>query len=332
MVEFVDCFTTIFRKIETLLYSSFILWYTKKTNEYTKKEEDVKMESYENLVERIERKKKEFSKGQKRLAAYLLEYYDKAAFFTAQKLGKEAGVSESTVVRFAYQLEYEGYPQLQQELRVMAKRKSNSIQRLELAKDHFDNDDLLPKILQIDAERLRDTIHSIDKKEFNRAVDMIENAKTIYILGARSAGFLAGLLGYYLDMIFDHVKLVNANATSDTFEQICRMNENDLFIAISFPRYSKRTVKALSFAKKQGASTISITDSAQSPITADSDCSLIAKSDVMAIVDSLVGPQSIINALVVALSIRKKDEVEKRLKLLEQVWNEYDVYEEESQK
>lgn len=290
------------------------------------------MESYENLVERIERKKKEFSKGQKRLAAYLLEYYDKAAFFTAQKLGKEAGVSESTVVRFAYQLEYEGYPQLQQELRVMAKRKSNSIQRLELAKEHFDNDDLLPKILQIDAERLRDTIHSIDKNEFNRAVDMIENAKTIYILGARSAGFLAGILGYYLDMIFDHVKVVNANATSDTFEQICRMNENDLFIAISFPRYSKRTVKALSFAKKQGASTISITDSAQSPITADSDCSLIAKSDVMAIVDSLVGPQSVINALVVALSIRKKDEVEKRLKLLEQLWNEYDVYEEESKK
>lgn len=288
------------------------------------------MESYENLVERIERKKKEFSKGQKRLAAYLLEYYDKAAFFTAQKLGKEAGVSESTVVRFAYQLEYEGYPQLQQELRVMAKRKSNSIQRLELAKDHFDNDNLLPKILQIDAERLRDTIHSIDKDEFNRAVDMIENAKMIYILGARSAGFLAGLLGYYLDMIFDHVKVVTANATSDTFEQICRMNENDLFIAISFPRYSKRTVKALSFAKKQGASTIAITDSEQSPITADSDCSLIAKSDVMAIVDSLVGPQSVINALVVALSIRKKDEVEKRLKLLEELWNEYDVYEEES--
>lgn len=288
------------------------------------------MESYENLVERIERKKKEFSKGQKRLAAYLLEHYDKAAFFTAQKLGKEAGVSESTVVRFAYQLEYEGYPQLQQELRVMAKRKSNSIQRLELAKDHFDNDDLLPKILQIDAERLRDTIHSINKDEFNHAVDMIENAKMIYILGARSAGFLAGLLGYYLDMIFDHVKVVNANATSDTFEQICRMNENDLFIAISFPRYSKRTVKALSFAKKQGASTIAITDSEQSPITADSDCSLIAKSDVMAIVDSLVGPQSVINALVVALAIRRKDEVEKRLKLLEELWNEYDVYEKES--
>lgn len=288
------------------------------------------MEAYENLVERIERKKKEFSKGQKRLAAYLLEYYDKAAFFTAQKLGKEAGVSESTVVRFAYQLEYEGYPQLQQELRVMAKRQSNSIQRLELAKDRFDNDDLLPKILQIDADRLKDTIQSIDKNEFNRAVDMIEEAKMIYILGARSAGFLAGILGYYLDMIFDHVKVVNANATSDTFEQICRMTEKDLFIAISFPRYSKRTVKALSFAKKQGASTIAITDSIQSPITADSDCSLIAKSDVMAIVDSLVGPQSIINALVVALAIRKKDEVQKRLKLLEELWNEYDVYAEES--
>lgn len=317
------------RYYETLLYSSCILCYTKKIDKYIKNKEDVKMESYENLVERIERKKKEFSKGQKRLAAYLLEYYDKAAFFTAQKLGKEAGVSESTVVRFAYQLEYEGYPQLQQELRVMAKRKSNSIQRLELAKEHFDNDDLLPKILQIDAERLRDTIHSIDKNEFNHAVDMIENAKMIYILGARSAGFLAGILGYYLDMIFDHVKVVNANATSDTFEQICRMNENDLFIAISFPRYSKRTIKALSFAKKQGASTIAITDSEQSPITADSDCSLIAKSDVMAIVDSLVGPQSVINALVVALSIRKKDEVEKRLKLLEELWNEYDVYEKE---
>ncbi len=212
----------------------------------------------------------------------------------------------------------------------MAKRQSNSIQRLELAKDRFDNDDLLPKILQIDADRLKDTIQSIDKNEFNRAVDMIEEAKMIYILGARSAGFLAGILGYYLDMIFDHVKVVNANATSDTFEQICRMTEKDLFIAISFPRYSKRTVKALSFAKKQGASTIAITDSIQSPITADSDCSLIAKSDVMAIVDSLVGPQSIINALVVALAIRKKDEVQKRLKLLEELWNEYDVYAEES--
>ena len=264
-----------------------------------------------NLLQRIEQKSSEFSKGQRRLAQYITENYDIAAYLTASKLGKEAGVSESTVVRFAYQLDYEGYPELQKAIQVIVKTNSNSIQR----------------ILYTDAERLRDTIQSgVDEKEFNRSVMLINDARRLYILGARSAAYLAGLMGYYFKMMFDNVIIVDANSTSETLEQIYDISDKDVMMGITFPRYSKRTICALQYAKNHGAKTIALTDNMQSPIVEYADCKLIAKSDVMTIVDSLVCPLSVVNAMVTAIALLRKEDVEKRLMALEELWNEYDVY------
>jgi len=278
-----------------------------------------------SLLERIEKKEAEFSKGQKKLASYIMENYDIAAYLTASKLGKEAGVSESTVVRFAYQLEYEGYPELQKAIQVVVKTNSNSAQRMSLSSKRYQEKGVLKSVLTTDAWRLRDTINQgIDETEFNKAVDMISESSRIVILGARSAAYLAGLLGYYFRMLFDHVEVVGANSTSETLEQICTIGKNDVMIGITFPRYSKRTITALKYAKDHGASTIALTDNMQSPIVEFADCSLIAKSDVMTIVDSLAGPVSVVNALVTAVALLRKEEVEKRLMALEELWNEYD--------
>ncbi|MBR0381894.1 MAG: MurR/RpiR family transcriptional regulator [Eubacterium sp.] len=278
-----------------------------------------------NLLERIEQKKDTFSKGQKRLAAYIKEHYDSAGYLTASKLGKESGVSESTVVRFAYQLEYDGYPDLQKAIQVIVKTNSNSIQRMSLSSKRYQEKGVLRSILTTDANRLRDTINNgIDEKEFDKAVKMINDCKRLFILGARSAAYLAGLLGYYFCMMFDNVIVVEANSTSETLEQIYTIGENDVIIGVTFPRYSKRTIIALDYAKNHHAGTIALTDNMQSPIIQYADCKLIAKSDVMTIVDSLVGPLSVVNALVTAVALLRKDEVEKRLMALEELWNEYD--------
>ena len=280
-----------------------------------------------NLLQRIESKSSSFSKGQKRLAEYITNNFDTAAYLTASKLGKEAGVSESTVVRFAYQLDYDGYPELQKAIQVIVKTNSNSMQRMSLSSKRYQEKGVLKSILSTDCERLRDTIQNgIDEEEFNKAVRFINEGRRLYILGTRSAAHLAGLMGYYFKMLFDNVIVVDANSTSETLEQIYNMQPNDVMIGITFPRYSKRTMIALQFAKDHGAKTIALTDNAQSPIVEFADCSLFAKSDVMTIVDSLVCALSVVNALVTAIALLRKDDVEKRLMALEEIWNEYDVY------
>lgn len=278
-----------------------------------------------NLLQRIEQKSYSFSKGQKRLAKYIIENFDIAAYLTASKLGKEAGVSESTVVRFAYQLDYSGYPELQKAIQVIVKTNSNSVQRMSLSSKRYQEKGVLRSILYTDAERLRDTIQNgVDDEEFDKAVQFINQSRRLYVIGARSAAHLAGLLGYYFSMMFDNVFVVQASSTSETLEQIYNIGEDDTIIGITFPRYSKRTIRALRYAKNHGANTIALTDNMQSPIVEYADCSLIAKSDVMTIVDSLVCPLSVVNALVTAVALLHKDEVEKRLTALEELWNEYD--------
>jgi len=280
-----------------------------------------------NLLQRIEQKASSFSKGQKRLAEYITSNYDTAGYLTASKLGREAGVSESTVVRFAYQLDYDGYPELQRAIQVIVKTNSNSMQRMSLSSKRYEEKGVLKSILSTDCERLRDTIlNGIDEEEFDKAVRFINEGKRLYILGARSAAYLAGLLGYYFKMLFDNVIIVDANSTSETLEQIYNMKPGDVMMGITFPRYSKRTIRALEFAKDHGAKTIALTDNMQSPIIEFADCKLLAKSDVMTIVDSLVCPLSVVNALVTAVALLRKEDVEKRLMALEDLWNEYDVY------
>jgi len=285
-----------------------------------------------NLLQRIEKKQSVFSKGQRRLAEYITDNYDIAAYLTASKLGKEAGVSESTVVRFAYQLEYDGYPELQKAIQVIVKTNSNSMQRLSLSSKRYKEKGVLKSVMYTDAERLRDTIYNgIDEGEFKKAVEYINECQRLFILGARSAAYLSGLLGYYLKMLFDNVFIVDANSTSETLEQIYNIGENDVMFGVTFPRYSKRTIYALQYAKNHGARTIALTDNNQSPIVEYADCTLIAKSDVMTIVDSMVGPLSVVNALVTAIALLRKEDVEKRLMALEELWNEYDVYNRSSQ-
>ncbi len=280
-----------------------------------------------NLLQRIEQKASSFSKGQKRLAEYITSNYDTAGYLTASKLGREAGVSESTVVRFAYQLDYDGYPELQRAIQVIVKTNSNSMQRMSLSSKRYEEKGVLKSILFTDCERLRDTIiNGIDEEEFDKAVRFINEGKRLFILGARSAAYLAGLLGYYFKMLFDNVIIVDANSTSETLEQIYNMKPGDVMMGITFPRYSKRTIRALEFAKDHGAKTIALTDNMQSPIIEFADCKLLAKSDVMTIVDSLVCPLSVVNALVTAVALLRKEDVEKRLMALEELWNEYDVY------
>ncbi len=266
-----------------------------------------------------------FSKGQKRLAEYITQNYDIAAYLTASKLGKEAGVSESTVVRFAYQLDYDGYPELQKAIQVIVKTNSNSMQRMSLSSKRYEERGVLKSILTTDMERLKDTINSgIDESEFNKAVKLINDGRRVYILGARSAAYLAGLLGYYFKMLFDKVIVVETASTSETLEQIYNIGEGDVLIGVTFPRYSKRTIRALQYAKNHGADTIALTDNVHSPIAEFADCTLVAKTDVMTIVDSMVGPLSIVNALVSAIALVRKEEVEQHLMALEELWGEYD--------
>ncbi|MDO4976372.1 MAG: MurR/RpiR family transcriptional regulator [Eubacteriales bacterium] len=286
-----------------------------------------------NLLQRMDAKASSFSKGQRRLAEYITQNYDIAAYLTASKLGKEAGVSESTVVRFAYQLDYDGYPELQKAIQVIVKTNSNSMQRMSLSSKRYQEKGVLKSILITDIERLKDTVHSgIDEEEFNKAVKLINESHRVYILGARSAAYLAGLLGYYFKMLFDKVIVVETSSTSETLEQICNIGKNDVLIGVTFPRYSKRTIRALQYARNHGADTIALTDNIHSPVAEFADCILIAKTDVMTIVDSMVGPLSIVNALVTALALLRKEEVEQHLMALEELWNEYDdVYNRSSQ-
>lgn len=270
-----------------------------------------------------------FSKGQKLIANFILGSYDKAAFMTASKLGKTVNVSESTVVRFAAELGYDGYPAMQKALQEMIRNKLTSIQRIEVSNDRIGDHDILSMVMQSDMEKLRMTLEEANRAEFSRAVDTIVSAKRIYILGVRSASAIASFLGFYFNLIFDNVVVVHSTSASEIFEQLLRIGEGDAVIGISFPRYSRRTVKAMEFARSQGAAVIAITDSEASPLAAISDHSLLAKSDMASFVDSLVAPLSLVNALIVAVGRKKNDDLSRTFGTLEKIWAEYDVYEKE---
>lgn len=278
------------------------------------------------LLSVIESHYSSFSKGQKLLANYITENYDKAVFLTAAKLGETVGVSESTVVRFASQLGYKGYPGFQKALEELVRNRLNSIQRMEVAYGRIGEGEIIETVLQSDIDKIRLTMNQIDKEAFQLAVDTIKNARRIYVVGIRSCAPLAQFLSFYLNLIADNVVSVNTNSASEIFEQLIRIDESDVIIGISFPRYSMRTLKALEFASNRSAKVITITDSVHSPMCLYSSCNLIAKSDMASIVDSLVAPLSIINALVVALCMEKQDEVITTLETLEEIWDEYQVY------
>lgn len=284
------------------------------------------MEQTDNLLVRIQKKYKTFSKGQKNLADYIIKNYDKAVFLTAARLGKEVGVSESTTVRFATQLGYKGFPEFHRALEELVRNRLTSIQRMEVTYGHVPQGEILDTIFQSDIEKIKMTMDSIDHNAFELAVDTLLEARTIYIVGIRSCAPLASFLGFYLNLILDDVRLVQTNSASEIFEQMIRINEKDVIIGISFPRYSMRTLKAIEFANNRNAKVITITDSVHSPINLYSSCNLIAKSDMASIVDSLVAPLSVVNALVVALCMKRQSEVVNTLESMEKIWHEYQVY------
>lgn len=268
-----------------------------------------------------------FSKGQKRIANYILESYDKAAFMTARRLGKTVSVSESTVVRFAAELGYDGYPSMQRSLQKMIRNRLTSVQRIEVSNDRIGDQDLLSSVLQSDIEKIRLTLEEVDRQSFDRAVDAIVSARKIYIMGVRSSASLATFLSFYFNLIFDNVISVAANTASEVFETMLRVGAEDVVIGVSFPRYSSRTVQAMNFARDRGATTIAITDSEASPLAPISNYTLKARSDMASFVDSLVAPLSLVNALLVAVSRKKNDDLAHTFQTLEDIWDEYGVYE-----
>ena len=272
-----------------------------------------------------------FSKGQKLIAKYILQEYDKAAYMTASKLGQAVGVSESTVVRFVIELGYEGYPEFQKSLQELIRTKLTSFQRIEVTNNLIGKGDVLSKVLESDAEKIRKTLEGIDREAFDGAVNSIVGAKNIYILGVRSSSSLAAFLDHSLRMIFDNVRLVQTASGAEVFEQMLGVGEGDAVIAISFPRYSKRIIKATEYAHKNGADVICLTDSVESPLAASADQLLVAQSDMASFVDSLVAPLSVINALVVAVSRSRQEQVTERLRHLEVLWDEYDIYDKTQQ-
>lgn len=285
------------------------------------------MSNTNDLSNRINERYKCMSKGQKLLAAYITDNYDKAVFLTAAKLGDVVGVSESTVVRFATSLGYKGYPEFQKALEELVRNKLNSIQRMEVTYGRISQSKIIETVLHSDTENLKSTLESIDQKAFESAVDTILNARNIYVIGIRSCAPLASFLAFYLNLIFPQVHLLNTNSSSELFEQMIRIDSSDVIIGISFPRYSMRTLKAMEFANNRNAKVITLTDSVHSPMNLYSSCNLIAKSDMASIVDSLVAPLSVINALIVALCMKKQSDVASTLEMLEEIWDEYQVYE-----
>jgi len=280
-----------------------------------------------DVLQLIQSNMSSFSKGQKRIAAFIQESYDKAAFMTASKLGKTVNVSESTVVRFAAELGYDGYPAMQKALQEMIRNKLTSIQRIEVANDRYGDHDVLSMVMQSDIEKIRMTLEEASRSDFSGAVDAIVEAKRIYILGVRSSVAVSSLLGFYFNLIFDNVVQVHSNSASEMFEQLLRVGEGDVVIGVSFPRYSRRTVQAMQFAQDRKAKVIAITDSALSPLAATATHTLLAKSDMASFVDSLVAPLSLVNALIVAVGRKKKEDLSRTFETLEEIWDEYEVYE-----
>ncbi len=279
-----------------------------------------------DLIEIIESQYSSLSKGQKKISDYIFEHYDKAAYMTAAKLGGEVGVSESTVVRYALELGYDGYPEFHAALQETLRMRLTAVQRMEVSDDRIAEDKILDEVLTSDAERIRKTLENVDREAFNRAIEALLSARRIYTIGMRSSSSLADFLSYYLSLVFDDVRRVRTTSGSEVFEQLMNIDERDVLIAVSFPRYSTRIVSAVDYALGAGAKVISITDSVASPIANGVFATLTAKSDMVSFGDSLVAPLSIINAIIVAIGKKKKDEIGKTLSKLETVWEEYNVY------
>ncbi len=278
-----------------------------------------------DLLKILQEKYSRLSKGQKLIAEFIINNYDKAAFMTASKLGDIVGVSESTVVRFAIALGFEGYPSLQTSLHELIKNKLTTVQRLSMSDDFTNKGTVLKKVLKADIENIRETIDEIDMNIFEQVIHSVFEAKRIYIIGLRSSTSLAGYLGFYLGLILDNIKVVSFGM-SDVFEQLLRVSKDDLVIGIAYPRYSRKTLDALQYVKEQQCKIVGITDSMASPIAAISDYTLIGKSNMASFVDSLVAPMSLINALIVAIGMRQKNQITESLSKLENIWQEYNVY------
>ena len=281
---------------------------------------------YRNLLKKLESERATYSKGQKAIADFFLKNYDKAAYMTAAAVGKQVSVSESTVVRFATELGFKGYPELQRALRELVRVNLNSVQRMQLTNTIIGEGETLEKVLAADMEKIEKTLDEIDKDAFRRSVDRIINAKNVYIIGARSSAFLASFLEYNMRLVLDNVKLVQTNTGGEVFEQLLTVTEEDVVFAISFPRYSTRVINGVKFAKDKGAQIIAMTDGAGSPLAADSDELLIARSDMISFMDSLCAPLAILNAILVDIVRKKQDECSVRLQQLEEIWDKYNVY------
>ena len=280
----------------------------------------------------LQEKAPTFSKGQRRIAQYILESYDKAAFMTANRLGKTVGVSESTVVRFAVDLGFEGYPEMQKAMQEMVLNRLTAVQRIEVANDRIGDQDVLSMVIHSDIEKLRQTNETLSREEFAASVDAILKARRIYILGVRSVAPLANFLGHYLNYMFNNVHIVNGFSVGEMFENIVGIGSEDVVIAFSFPRYSASTTKGAQYCRTTGAKVIAITDSRESPLGSVSDHVLVAKSDMVSLVDSLVAPLSVINALIVALASKRQKELHDTFNALEQIWDQYNVYEKQVKK
>lgn len=270
--------------------------------------------------------KLKLSKGHKKLFEYIAENYDKAAFMTASKLGENVGVSESTVVRFANIVGFSGYPELQKELQRKLKSKLTSVQRMEVSDSLVADENAVIKLMNADIGLIRDTIETVSQDGFNKAVRAINGAKRIYILGVRSSAALASFMYFYLNPVFENVVLVEAASEGEMFEQMFRIGEDDICVALSFPRYSNRTINTLRFVGDRGAKIIAITDSDESPIAKLADILLVAKSSIVSVADSLVAPLSLINALVAAVTFSRREEAYNNFNELERIWDEYQVY------
>lgn len=284
------------------------------------------MDNEMDIIQRIDSKFDRLSKGHKQIAAYIRENFDKASFWNVSQFSREVGISEATVVRFAAELGYEKFQSMQRAIQEYAKTKLTSTQRMDITYSRLGEGDVLKNVLNADIDKIRSTLTGMDNSDFNTIVHKIAGAKRIYILGVRSSAALANFLGFYLNMMFDHVKVVDTTSASEMFEQLFRIGEGDVLIGISFPRYSKRTVQALEYARRSGALVIGLTDAKTSPIMEWANYSLLARSDMAFFVDSLVAPMSVINALIVALGGIRRSEVHDTFERLESIWKQYQVY------
>lgn len=278
------------------------------------------------LLDRINNAYGTLSKGQKLIADYIVSNYDKAAYMTAAKLGETVGISESTVVRFATEIGYDGYPELQKAMQEMIRDKLTSVQRIGVASNRIGSTDVLSSVLNQDIKLIKRTLEETSSESFNKAVKSIVNARIIYIFAVKSSFALARFLGYYLELIFGNVKIIETTSKTQMYEQLFRIDKQDVLIGISFPRYSSSTMEAMQFASERGANVIAITDSMTSPVTGISDCVLLARSGMASVVDSLVAPLSLINALIVATVAERREEVTQTFKQLESIWDQYDLY------